>query len=69
MSQVLSPEEIAALLQGMRETEDRPGSDHRDLPEDIMSRGRGFPEGGQMSGCHNLSNWLLSLADLHWPHL
>jgi hypothetical protein len=69
MSQVLTPEEMAALFEGLRETEDGPGSLHRDLPEEIMSRGRVFPEGGRITGCHNLSNWLMALADLRWPHL
>jgi len=68
MSQVLTPEELAALFEGLRETEDGPGSLHHDLPEEIMSRGGVFPEGGGIAGCHNLSNWLMALTDLRWPH-
>ena len=69
MSQVLTPEEMAALLEGLREAEDGPGSLHRDLPEESRSRGRGFPERGRIISFQNLSNWLMVLADLRWPHL
>ena len=69
MSQVLTPEEMAALFEGLRETEGEPGSPYYDLSEEIMARGRVLPESGRMSCCHNFSNWLMALADLHWPHL
>ena len=69
MSQVVTPEEMAALFEGLREAEDGPGSLHQDLPEEIMSRGRGFPERGRITSFPNLSNWLMVLADLRWPHL
>jgi hypothetical protein len=69
MSQVLTPEEMAALFEGLRETVDEPGSIYCDLPEKSLSRGRVFSEGGPITGCHNLSDWLLALADLPWPHL
>jgi hypothetical protein len=71
MIQVLTPEEMAALLEGLQETEAEPGFRQRDLPEGIRSRGRGFPEVDRirMSGCQNLSTWLMELADLRWPHL
>jgi hypothetical protein len=69
MSQVLTPEELAALLEGLRETEDEPGSPCCDFPREIKSRSLAFPEGARMSGYHNLSNWLMALADLRWPHL
>ena len=69
MSQVVTPEEMAALLEGLREAEDGPGSLHRDLPEEIMARGRVFPERGRITSFQNLSNWLMVLADLRWPHL
>jgi len=69
MSQVVTPEEMAALLEGLREAEDGPGSLHRDLPEEIMSRGRVFPEPCRITSFQNLSNWLMVLADLRWPHL
>ncbi len=71
MIQVLTSEEMTALLEGLRETEAEPGSRHRDLPEGIRSRGRVFPEVDRMvmSGCQNFSNWLMELADLRWPHL
>ena len=69
MSQVLTPEEMAALLEGLRETEDESGSHHSGLPKGIRPRGRVFPEVDQISGCHNLSNWLMVMADLRWPHV
>jgi hypothetical protein len=71
MIQVLTPEEMAALLEGLQETEAEPGFRHRDLPEGIRSRGRGFPEVNRMrmSGCQYLSNWLIELSDLRWPYL
>ena len=69
MGQVVTPEEIAALLEGLREPEGGPGSLHRDLPEEIMSKGRVFPERSRITSFQNLSNWLMVLADLRWPHL
>jgi hypothetical protein len=69
MSQILTPEAMAALLEGLREAEGGPGSLHRDVPEKIMSRGRVFPERGRITSFQNLSNWLMVAADLRWPHL
>jgi hypothetical protein len=69
MSQVLTPEEMAALFEGLRETEAGLGSRHRDLPEEVRSRGRGVTEGGRITYCHNFSDWLMAPADLRWPHL
>jgi hypothetical protein len=68
MSQVLTSEEMEALFEGLRETEDEPGFHCCGSPGEIMARGRIFPEGDRMSGCHNLSDWLLALADLHFSH-
>ena len=69
MNQVVTPEEMTALLEGLRETEDGPGSQPCQAPREIRSRGRGFPERARITGFHNLSNWLMVLADLRWPHL
>ena len=69
MSEVLSPEEMAALFEGLREAESGPGSLHRDLPEEIGPRNRVFPERQRITGFQNLSNWLMGLADIRWPHL
>jgi hypothetical protein len=69
MSQVLTPEEIAALFEGLREAEGEPGSPQRDLPEAILSRGRVFPERWRIPRFQNVSNWLMALGDLRWPHL
>jgi hypothetical protein len=69
MSQVLTPEEMAALLEGLKEAEGGPGSLHHPAPEEIRSRGRVFPERGRNTSFQNLSNWLTALTDLGWPHL
>jgi hypothetical protein len=69
MRQVLTPEEMAALFEGLREAEDGPGSPYYHAPKETTSRGRGFPEPGRINRFHNLSTWLMVLADLRWPHL
>ena len=69
MSQVLTPEEMAALLEGLREAEDAPGSLYYHAPKETTSRGRVFPERDRISSYQNLSTWLMVLADLRWPHL
>jgi hypothetical protein len=69
MSQVLTPEEMVALFEGLREAEDGPGSRHRDLPEEIISEGRIFPDSPQITGGHHAANWLMALADWRWPQL
>ncbi len=69
MSQVLTPEEMAALFEGLREAEDGPGSLYYHAPKETTSRGRVFPEPGRITSFQNLSNWLMALADLRWPHL
>ena len=69
MKQVVTPEEMAALFEGLREAESGPGSLHCDLPQEITSSGRGGRKPCRMSRCQNLSNWLMVLADLRWPHL
>ena len=69
MKQVVTSEEMAALFEGLREAESGPGSLHGDLPQENTSRGRGVREPHRRSRCQNLSNWLMVLADLRWPHL
>lgn len=69
MSQVLTPEEMAALLAGLREAEGGPDGERRDSSKEIVLPGRGFPERRQVSSFQNLSNWLMAMADLRWPHL
>jgi hypothetical protein len=69
MSEVLSPEEMAALLEGLREADGGPGSLYGDAPREILSRDRVFPERGRMTSFQNFSDWLMALADLRWPHL
>lgn len=69
MSQVLTPEEVAALFEGLREVEDGPGSLYYHAPQETTSRGRDFPEPGRINSFQNLSTWLMVLADLRWPNL
>ena len=69
MSQVLTPEEMAALFEGLREAEDGPGSLYYHAPQETTSRGRVFSEPGRIDSFQNLSTWLMVLADLRWPHL
>lgn len=69
MSEVLSPEEMAALFEGLREADGGPGSLYCDAPKEIMSRDRVFAERGRITSFQNFSVWLMALADLRWPHL
>jgi hypothetical protein len=69
MTQVVTPEEMAALLEGLREADGGPGSLYCDAPKEIMSRERVFPERGRITSFQNFSDWLMALADLRWPHL
>jgi hypothetical protein len=69
MSQVVTPEEIAALFEGLREAEDGPGSLYYHVPQETTSRGQVFSEPGRIDSFQNLSTWLMVLADLRWLHL
>ena len=69
MNQVLTPEEMAALFEGLREAEDGPGSLYYQVPQETTSRGQVFSEPGRIDSFQNLSTWLMVLADLRWLHL
>jgi hypothetical protein len=69
MRRIITPEEMAALFEELREAEGEPVSLHRGSPEEILSRGRGFPEPNRNGNSQDLSNWLMALAGLYWPHL
>jgi hypothetical protein len=69
MSQILTPEEVAALFEGLREAEDRPGSPYYHVPRETTPRRRVFSEPGPIFGFPTISGWLMQLADLRWPHL
>ena len=58
MSEVVSPEEMAALLEGLGEADRGPGSLYREAPKEIMSKDRVFPEPGRMTSFQNFSDWL-----------
>ena len=42
MSQVVTPEEMAALFEGLREAEDGPGSLYYHAPQETTPRAPGF---------------------------
>jgi hypothetical protein len=69
MSQVLTPEEMTALFEGLREAEDGPGPICCTPLQETAPRGRVFSEPGRIHSFQNLSTWLMELADLRWPHL
>jgi hypothetical protein len=69
MNQVVTPEEMAALLEGLREVEGGPDYRRRHGPEENLRRGRVFPERGCISSRQILSNCQVALADKRWPHL
>ena len=69
MRQVLTPEEMAALFEGLREAEDGPGSLPYHVPQDTTSKRRIISEGDRIISFPTISTWLMVLADLRWPHL
>jgi hypothetical protein len=69
MSQVLTPEEMAALFEGLREAEDGPRSLSYHAPQETTPGDRVFSEPGRIDSFQNLSTWMMVLADLRWPHL
>jgi hypothetical protein len=68
MSQVITPEEMASLLAGLREAEDAQDPEFGAAPPEIISRGRNLAEPGPIARCQNISNWLMAITDLWWPH-
>jgi len=69
MSQVLTPEEMAALFEGLREAEDGPGSRSCCVPQEPASTSGILSAPGRSTISQNLSAWLMVLADLRWPNL
>jgi hypothetical protein len=69
MSQILTPEEVAALFEGLREAEDRPGSPYHRAPKETGPRGRDLSEPDPIFSFPTISAWMMTLADLRWPHL
>ncbi len=72
MGQIVTPEEMAALFEELREAEDGPGFLHPNAPEEIMSGAGIFPEPNHITpgpNGPNFSNWLMAWADLRWLHL
>ncbi len=69
MGQVLTPEEMAALLEGLREAGAGHDFELRPSPTRIMTRGQGCLEHRQISRFQNLSNWLMAMTEIQWPSL
>ena len=69
MSQVLTPEEMAALFEGLREAEDGPGSLPYRVSHETTSKRRIISERERIISFPTISTWLMVLADLRWPHL
>jgi hypothetical protein len=69
MSQVLTPEEVAALFEGLGESEGGPGSPYYHAPRETTPRGRVLSEPAPIFSFPTLSAWMMILADLRWPHL
>jgi hypothetical protein len=69
MGQVLTPEEMAALLEGLKEAGAGEDFELRPSPTKIRTRGQGCPEHRQISRFQNLSNWLMAMTEIQWPSL
>jgi len=69
MSQVLTPEEMAALFEGLREAEDGPGSFPAHVPPNTIAKRRIISERDPIISFPTISAWMMELADLRWPHL
>jgi hypothetical protein len=69
MSQVLTPEEVAALFEGLRESEGGPGPPYYHARLETTPRGRVFSESAPIFSFPTISAWMMILADLRWPHL
>jgi hypothetical protein len=69
MSQVLTPEEMAALIEGLREAEDGSGSSDYHAPQKTAPKRRVFSEPDPIFSFPTISAWMMILADLRWPHL
>jgi len=69
MNQVLTPEEMAALFEGLREAEDGPGSLYYHVPQETTTKRQIIPERDLIISFPTISAWMMILADLRWPHL
>lgn len=67
--QVVTPEEMTALVEGLRQAEDGPGSPYYHTPQETTPRGGMFSEFVRIHRFQNLTAWLMELADLRLPHL
>ena len=69
MSRVLTPEEMAALFEGLREAEDGPGSLPDHISQETTAKCRIISERDPIISFPTISAWMMILADLRWPHL
>lgn len=69
MSQVLTPEEMAALFEGLRGSEGGPGSRSYHMPPETTVKRRIISERDPIISFPTISAWMMILAGLRWPHL
>ena len=69
MSQVLTPEEMAALFEGLREAKDGTGSLSCHVSQETTSKSQIISERDPIISFPTISAWMMILADLRWPHL
>ena len=69
MSQIVTPEEMAALFEGLREAEDGPGSPYCHAPQESPAKSRILSEPCRIKNLQDSSTWLMALPDLRWHHL
>jgi hypothetical protein len=69
MNRVLTEEEMAALLEGWLETKAALVSDLSSAPRVSPSRSQEPAQRRQIPSFHIISNWLIAVRELRWPHL
>jgi hypothetical protein len=68
MNRLLTSEEMAFLLAGLREAEGGQEAELGAPPPELISTDRDLAEPGQIASCPNFSNWLMAMTDLRWLH-
>ncbi|MFA5112045.1 MAG: hypothetical protein WC443_11605 [Desulfobaccales bacterium] len=69
MHRILSEEEMAALLAGWPEAKAGLASELSSAPRMAPSRSLELPQRRQIPSFHIISNWLIAVRELRWPHL
>jgi hypothetical protein len=68
MRQVVTPEEMAALLDGLREVGEKTGFPRRHAPEKVMSNIQAFSARDRIMPRRDFANGLMTPVDIRWPH-